>query len=211
VHAVVVQADGKIVAAGQHKEVYEDDIGDIALVRYNPDGSLDTTFDGDGIVITSLGPKNDIAQGMVVQSDGRIVVAGSTNRIDRGKLRSDFALVRYNPDGSLDPTFNGDGIVTTPMRPGQADQSMDLILAEDGRLVAAGRSGRDVALARYNPDGSLDPSFGGDGKVVTSLAPADDIAYALARQPDGRLVVAGDAFDVRHGADGDFAIARFEG
>src|SRR6266540_406224 len=107
---VAVQADGKIVVVGGIRIVANGPV-DFAVARYNPDGSLDTSFDGDGKVVTDFGGTNDEASAVAVQAaDGKIVAAGTTVP---GVHRFDFALARYNADGSLDPSFDGDGRVTT--------------------------------------------------------------------------------------------------
>jgi uncharacterized delta-60 repeat protein len=105
-NSVIQQADGKLVVAG-----YSDNGGnyDFALVRYNADGSLDTGFDGDGKVTTDIGASNDVGYSVIQQADGKLVVAGYSYN----GSSYDFALVRYNADGSLDASFDGDGIVTT--------------------------------------------------------------------------------------------------
>ena len=123
---------------------------DIALVRYNPDGSLDTSLDTDGIEIIAVGSGNDNARAIAVQSDGKILIAGSAyNGAD-----SEFALVRYNQDGSLDTVFDGDGIATTAIG-GTYDYAYAIAVQSDARIIAAGYSdtgtGSDVVLVRYWP------------------------------------------------------------
>jgi len=121
----------------------------------------------------------------------------------------DFALARYNPDGTLDTSFGTSGTTTTDFggNPYDQDQANALVVLGDGRLVAAGMTGSptgatDFALARYNLNGTLDPSFGDGGKVTTDISYFTDGAFALAVQADGRLVAAGFA-------DLDFAVARY--
>jgi uncharacterized delta-60 repeat protein len=118
-------------------------------VRYNADGSLDTSFDGDGIVTTAIGAANDYAQSVIQQADGKLVVAGSSHN----GSDSDVALVRYNADGSLDTGFDGDGKVTTAIG-GSYDAGNSVIQQADGKLVVAGYSyngnNYDVALVRYD-------------------------------------------------------------
>jgi uncharacterized delta-60 repeat protein len=201
--ALAVQADGKLVAAGTSDNGTNDDF---ALVRYNPDGTLDTTFNGTGIVTTPIGASDDQAFALAVQADGKLVAAGTTV----GGSLSEFALVRYNTDGSLDTTFNGTGKVTTAVV--SFDVANALAIQADGKLVAAGHShtgtALDVALVRYNTDGSLDTTFNGTGKVTTPIGPAHDVAYALAVQADGKLVIAGDSYDFTF-SNHDFALARY--
>ncbi len=203
-HALVLQPDGKIVVAGGYTNGQVVGQADFALVRYNPDGSLDTTFDDDGKLTTDFGsgvePSYDRAYDLVLQSDGKIVAAGRARESQVGK----FALARYNPDGSPDQSFgedlDGDGArdgkLTTTF-PGTEVGASGLLLRPDDKLVAAGTAGdmfggEDFALARYNPDGSPDTSFDGDGKLTTNLGPdRGDSARDLVLRPDGGMVAAG--------------------
>ncbi len=203
--AVAVQADGKIVAAGGTWF----DVGQIALVRYDDAGNLDATFGSGGIVTTAVATTSG-ANAVVLQPDGKIVVAGSANIIPlpSGDVDRDFALVRYNADGSLDATFGTGGKVLTGFGT-VGDSARALALQPDGKLVAAGHTHEDIALARYNADGSLDSTFGTGGKIVTRVGMLYR-ANALAIQPDGKVVIAGDnpSSDnghiavVRYGPDG---------
>ena len=181
--AVAIQADGKIVVAGGSG-------ANFALARYSADGSLDTAFSGDGKVTTEPGA-SFYARSVAIQADGQIAVAGGSG--------TDLALARYRADGSLDPAFSG-GTVTTDL--GGSDYAQSLAIQADGRIVVAGSSGADFALARYRADGSLDTSFSGDGKVTTDLGGSDH-AQTVAITGGGQIVVAG-------GSDGDkFALARY--
>lgn len=189
-YAVALQPDGKIVVAGSAGFAAQ---ADFALVRYNQNGSLDTTFDGDGIVTTPILSSYDAALAVAVQPDGKIVVAGTaTNNSD-----TDFALARYNQNGSLDTSFDGDGKLTTTFFSGN-EEAYAIALQADGKIVAAGymnsESSIDFAVARYNTNGSLDTSFDVDGKVTTGIFDSTDQATAAAIQPDGKLVVAGYTF-----------------
>jgi uncharacterized delta-60 repeat protein len=196
--AVVLQADGKIVAAGPTSSGGAN--SDFALARYNADGALDTTFDGDGKVTTPVGTGSDEASALALQSDGKLVAAGWSS--------GDFALVRYNADGALDTSFDGDGKLTTAVGAG-ADAAYGVKVQADGKIVAAGSSSNganmDVAVVRYASDGSLDAGFDGDGKVTTPIGSSDDEAYALALQADGKIVAAGYS-----GAFRDFALVRYD-
>jgi uncharacterized delta-60 repeat protein len=169
-----------------------------------PPGNLDTTFDGDGLVTTNFAAAAE-ARGLAIQGDGKIVVAG---RVDAPGSR-DFALARYNTDGSLDPALDTDGKVTTDFDAG-LDFGYAVAIQADGKIVTAGYAdvsgSRDFALARYNPDGSLDTAFDGDGKVTTDFAGSADVAWGMVIQGDGKIVVAGLA-DVS--GTGDFALARY--
>jgi uncharacterized delta-60 repeat protein len=214
-HGVAIQADGKIIAAGV--AICDPCAGpvtphDFALARYNRDGSLDTTFDGDGKVTTDFGFNKDQAFAVAIQADGKIIAVGSAN----GPSTLDFALARYNPDGSLDVTLGGDGKVTSDFAGGD-DQAYGVAIQADGRIVAAGVAfspaclpcdtppTENFALARYNTDGSLDPTFGLGGQVVTDFAGSYDEARGVAFQADGKIVAAGFAL-IR---SFDFALARY--
>lgn len=161
-YGVAIQpVDAKIVAAGE----VAGSGGRFGLVRYDTDGSLDAGFGGDGRVTTNFTSRYDAAGDVVVQGDGRIVAAGIA-----GGSGSQFALARYNSDGSLDATFGGDGKVTTNFTAG-SDFAFGVLVQPDGKIVAAGRaggSGGRIAVARYETDGDLDPTFDGDGKVLTN-------------------------------------------
>ena len=177
----------------------------IALARYNADGSLDTSFSGDGKLTTTFGSRNDYGNAIALQADGRIIVAGSSL-----STNSDFALLRYLADGTLDPSFGSGGGVITDIGAGSIDGGNGVALQADGRILVAGSSSNgsdeDVALARYNTDGSLDTSFSTDGKLTAAIGGGDDIAYAIAVQADGRIVVAGETFN---GSDVDVFVMRF--
>lgn len=172
---------GKIVVGGSF---YDSSItiGKIAVARFNPDGSLDTTFGSNGFVITQISPTSfDEANDMLIQPDGKIVMAGDTD--------ANILLVRYNPDGSLDSGFGKDGLVTTNTNHLTVGPAISLM--KDGRIALALETGADVRVARYNPDGSLDTSFGGTGLVTTFLTPCiGGSKPGLAVQADGKVVVA---------------------
>jgi uncharacterized delta-60 repeat protein len=189
IRALVVQPDGKLVAAGR---ATINDSNDFAVARYHPDGNLDTSFGVDGKITTTFGTGYERGLAMVLQPDGKIVVAGAVYVDDPNVISPDFGLARFNPDGSLDATFGVGGKVTTDF--GGFDQIRALLLLPDGKILAAGPatpSGNlDFGLARYNPDGSLDTTFGNNGLVSTDFGSLDR-AYALLLQPDGQIVAAG--------------------
>jgi uncharacterized delta-60 repeat protein len=163
-------------------------------------GDLDLSFGGNGKVATNFTSGDDMAFGVAIQSDGRIVAVGSAD------FQNEFALARYTPDGSVDASFDGDGKLTTTFT-GDHDSAHDLAIQADGKIIAAGTAGFDsYALARYESDGSLDHSFSEDGKVRTNLTGGFDVAYAVAIQANGTIVVAGRSA----GAGGRFALARYE-
>jgi uncharacterized delta-60 repeat protein len=195
--SVAIQSDGKIVLAGNAIIGGRDEI---AVARYNTDGSLDSSFDSDGKVTTTIG-EADYATSVAIQSDGKIVVAGSS--ATGGD--SNFALIRFNTDGSLDSSFDP---AVTPI--GSAnDEAYSVAIQSNGKIVVAGYSDngaqRVFAVARYNTDGSLDSSFNSDGKVTTAIG-SDDLAKSVAIQSDGKIVVAGSS---SNGSDNDFALIRY--
>ena len=185
--AVAVQPDGRIVVVG----------GAFLVTRFNADGTLDAGFGSGGQVVVPFGEVgfDSLANAILVQPDGRIVVAGGTTL-----SRYDFAIARLDPDGNLDQGFGHDGMVTTDFN-GGFDQIRALVLQPDGRIVAAGYGGpahrlpndNHFALARYEPNGALDRSFGQSGRAMAVIDDPiySDFARALALQPDGRLVAAG--------------------
>jgi len=202
--ALAIQADGQLVAAGTSNTGTQNEF---ALVRYNPDGSLDTTFNTTGIVTTAIGTSTDQAFALAIQADGKLVAAGYSYN----GAQYLFALVRYNPDGSLDTTFNGTGIVTTAIGT-IADMAFALAIQPDGQLVVAGFSYSltdtqdEFALVRYNTDGSLDATFNTTGMVTTAIGSHNDQAHALAIQADGKLVAAGYS---DNGTQDVFALVRY--
>jgi uncharacterized delta-60 repeat protein len=201
--SITLQTDGKILVAGYslNRGVY-----DFALARYLPDGNLDTSFDGDGRVTTSLYTVfNDESYSVALQPDGKILLAGRTST--GGQL--DFALVRYLPNGTLDTSFDGDGKLTTALG-SHDDFGESVILQADGKILLAGYSWNgsnyDFALTRYLPDGRLDTSFDGDGKLATVLGSGDDYGQSVTLQADGKILLAGYSWN---GSNHDFALARY--
>jgi len=184
---LVLQADGKIVVSGV---TYNASGSDFALVRYHgEDGRLDTSFNGTGKVITSIGPSYDSAGVVALQSDGKLVVAGDTSNGGQ----SDFAVVRYVTNGSLDTSFGGTGKIVTNL--GGNEQVTNLAVQADGKIIVVGISRKaantsEIAIVRYLADGSLDLAFNGTGTVFTQIGVLD-APTGVAVQPDGKLVVGG--------------------
>ncbi len=151
-------------------------------------GDLDLSFGGVGYVTTPIGNGADAGYGLVVQPDGKAVVGGYSHNGNN----YDFALVRYNVNGTLDTTFDGDGKVTTPIGSGD-DYGWAVALQSDGKILLGGfsfnGSNEDLALVRYNSNGSLDTSFGTGGKVLTAVGTGRDEIRGIAIQPDGKIVV----------------------
>ncbi|MCA1539953.1 VCBS repeat-containing protein [Bradyrhizobium sp. NBAIM32] len=200
--SVALQSDGSIVVSGYS---FNGSSFDFAIVRYSADGSLDTTFNGDGRVTTAVA-FHDASYSVALQPDGKIIAAGHSFT---GNGPNDFAIVRYNPDGSLDTSFGGDGTVTTDFG-GTNDVGQSVAVQADGKIVVAGISqtgpNADIAVVRYNADGSLDTSFAGDGTVRTSVVAGSDVGSSVTIQPDGKILVAGNSFN---GSNTDFTLVRY--
>jgi len=208
-HGVALQGDGKIVVVG---DANGGGTFDFALARYNPDGSLDLSFSGDGRQLTDLSGGTDSAAAAVIQPDRKIVVAG--------RAGDDFGVARYNPDGSLDPSFGIGGLQRTHLGVTgyDSDYAAAVALQPDGKIVVAGTTDPlppcdfsidtctdpppDFALVRYNTDGSLDGSFSGDGKQATDFG-SEEEAFGVALQPDGKIDAVG------RSSSSEFALARY--
>jgi uncharacterized delta-60 repeat protein len=204
--AIGLQGDGRIVLAGFATA------GDphMALARYNSNGTLDTTFGTGGKLITNINGTRDFANAIAIQSDGKILAAGST--LDSITSFVIFALARYHADGSLDSTFGSGGKVTTRVvfGDGEDDEIFGLAIQPDGRILAAGRANfaQDFGLVRYQTNGALDTAFGTNGVVTTDFNGSIDRAFGMALQIDGKIVLAG-AANLTTGSTGDFGLARY--
>lgn len=194
--SVVLQSNGKIVVAG-----FATIGGDsaFALARYNTDGSLDGTFDTDGVVTTSIGTDDKI-NSVAIQPDGKIVVAGST--YIGGSY--DFAISRYNIDGSVDTSFDTDGKVMKHEGP---NSSAAFVTIRDEKILLAGYTadggGYVSSMLRFNSDGSPDTTFGSSGIVKTNYGRGVNERGSLFIQSDGKLIIAG------NGPGGNFEVARY--
>ena len=203
---LIIQTDGKIVVAGT---AGNSTIRDFAMARFNTDGSPDNTFSSDGVLTIEIGTSYDYANSLVIQPDGKLVVAGYALAPDN--LSSDFALVRYTPDGEPDNTFGLGGKQVTEVSPGFGWAASPVLSAE-GKIIVAGSTDDDenpnsnFALVRYLPDGTPDNSFGNDGIVTTEISPYPDFANAVSLQNDGKIVVAGSS---SNGTDYDFTVVRY--
>ena len=201
IKSITVLPDGKIVAIGI-SSFYT-----FALARYNPDGNLDTSFGNGGKVFTYFGSNRVASLGGAVQPDGKIIVAGEVN-INSGW---DFALARYNTNGSLDTSFGTSGKVTTDIL--LNDAAYAVVVQPDGKIVVGGYAGSspdvhaDFGLARYNSNGSLDTSYGTGGKVITDFVGNSDFIQSMQLQPDGKIVAAGYTQAQPHV---QYALARYD-
>lgn len=189
--AVTRQPDGKLVVAGDASGADK-----WVLARYNEDGTIDSGFGAGGVTVTETAENGAFAADVIVTASGKLVAAGM--------LDGNFAVLRYNADGSLDETFGNGGRVVTPVG-SSASFAHALVELPDGKLLAAGGAmGPGLAgdtshdaLLRYDADGSLDESFGSHGKSIGLAGHAN----VLVRQPDGKLVSAGSTL-ARYNADG---------
>lgn len=177
--AVAIQADGKILAGGWSAD------GTMAVVRFTANGSVDESFGVGGV---AAGPPG-VVRGLEVQPNGKIVLAGS-GPDPVASAHENVLLLRFDPDGTPDAGFGSNGVVRT--RIGADSDAWALALQADNKILVAGRGGdfkNVMAVARYEPDGQLDPTFGTAG--VMTATPW--WATAIGVEPDGRIVVAGSA------------------
>jgi uncharacterized delta-60 repeat protein len=188
--ALAIQDDGRIIIAGL---TWFGNNADVAVARLNSNGSPDATFGTNGMITTDSHGFGDDAADVLVQPDGYIVVGGIS--VQPGG-DSDFALFRYTPDGDLDAGFGTGGIATINVG-GRADIAHAIALQQDGRLLITGRvadsggADPDIGVARFNPDGTLDTTFGVNGTASTVTPDTWEQANDIAVQPDGRIVLVG--------------------
>lgn len=200
-YSVAIQTDGKIVVAGYNNNgnVLNNDF---ALARYNTNGTLDVTFDTDGKVDTDFASSIDYGRSVVIQNDGKIVVAGYSGIPPINNY--DFALARYSSGGGLDNTFGSGGKVTTDISSG--DKCYSVCLQTDGKIIVAGSDARDFVMIRYNSNGSLDNTFGSGGIVSTNIEGVD-YCESVALQSDGKIILAGYSTNIYNNVD--FTLARY--
>lgn len=199
---VVVDGSGRIVVAG---EVYNGSDFDFGLARYLPDGSLDSTFDSDGLVTTDINSSPNGANGLAIDSNGKIVIAGYTY----SNGHTEFAVARYDQNGTLDTSFDLDGVAIAPFGT-NASGAFGVVMDGNGKIVAAGTTCPSFcafAVARFNDDGSLDPSLtaGVDLGTFAFTVGSDARGLDVALDSSGKILIAGEG---NGGATADFAIAR---
>jgi uncharacterized delta-60 repeat protein len=192
VSAVALQPDGSIVVLGTASNAARN--SDILLLRYTPAGTLDSSFGSGGFVTTGLAPgSSDEGYALLLQPDGKIVVGGYTVN---GPGGSNALLARYNVDGALDASFGDNGVLITDF-PGMSESIAGIALQNDGSIVAVGstcictENSTDMVVARFSPDGSLDPTFGADGFALTDFGNTGDLAMKVVVQSNGSILVAG--------------------
>jgi uncharacterized delta-60 repeat protein len=200
--AVAVQDDGRIVVVGVVDNGPSDNF---ATVRYTADGELDADFGSGGIVNTGVGSFNEKAWAVRIQDDGMIVVGGESQN-DNSDY--DFAVVRYDTAGVLDPGFSGDGVAMIDLSGGD-ERARGLVIQPDGKIAAGGTSvnggSYQMMVARLNTDGTPDNGWSFDGTATTTVGPGQQNARAMALQPDGKILLAGRA----SGANLEFTVVRF--
>src|ERR1044072_5183172 len=207
-YAMVLQPDGKIVVGGYAVNVSGNK--DFALVRYNYDGTLDSTFGTGGKVTTDFNSTSERIWGLALQSDGKIVAAGETVNLSGN---NDIALARYNSNGTLDTSgFGlGTGTVTTDhLANPNANNAAYAVALSGTNIIVAGYEAvsgvNNFMVAKYSSAGVLDATFGSLGVTTTGFSGGGDVARALAIQTDGKIVLAG--YSKAAGFD-DFAVARY--
>jgi uncharacterized delta-60 repeat protein len=190
---ILIQPDGKIVMGTTFRSV---DNQDMVVARYHKDGTPDAAFGTGGKVVTPVGDYNDRCMAIALQSDGKIIAAGGTNNSPASNYNYDFVMVRYDTGGNIDSTFGNNGITRTKI--GLSDNmAHSIAIQDDDRIILAGEANdsifSDVAMAGYDADGVLDPSFGEAGIRRIALSETYDYARAVTLQPDGKILVAGTA------------------
>ena len=210
VQSVLVQPDKKIVAGGNATKGAK---SRFCLARYNSDGNLDETFGSLGFVVADY-PEQMVLSAVVLQTDGKIIAGG--NLYDPTFSISHFVLLRFDSNGVLDTTFGTDGRVVTNFSD-KLDRMTSLIVQNDGKIIASGSTSDDInfsdfALARYNSDGSVDLSFGNNGRTISSIR-TWDFGYAITLQDDNKIIVSGatsNEFNPDFGFNYDFAALKYD-
>ncbi|MEO7666720.1 MAG: hypothetical protein ABIU97_06765, partial [Dehalococcoidia bacterium] len=209
-----LQPDGKMVAGGMSYNTQTKNL-DYAVARYLPNGQLDSTFSPagkPGVETVDFNGLDDIGFAIILRYDGKIIMGGLSKN---ATTDFDIGIAQFNQNGTLDTTFavyGKPGVVTTDFS-GLYDQALALAIQPDGKILAAGHTvspttGFDFALARYLPNGDIDTSFGNAGKVATNFFDGPDGAHGLVLLPEGKAVLAGDAYNPSTGGD-DIILAAY--
>ena len=207
--AVAVQPDGKIVVAGI---ALSGEVGNFAVARYSSDGSLDSSFGTGGKTTTDFFGDIDLAFGVALQTDGKIIAVGTAVKPLSDRLETYFALARYNTNGTLDSSFGTGGKVTSDVLSINIHQTsfvifvqsaLGVVVQPDNKIVVVGgiiasesafstpAPLSNFGIARFNTNGTPDTSFNGTGRVSRDFFGRDDAATSVALQPDGKIVAAG--------------------
>ncbi len=206
-NAVFIQPDGRIVVAGS-AVVGSPLTTDFAVARYASSGALDSSLGGNGKVTINIAGLSDIANAVVVQGDGKIVLTGAVEKDNASN--SDVGLVRLNPDGGPDTGFGGagTGVVQVDLSKGGSDSASDLTLQPDGKILVSGTAPTNFMVARFTPGGTLDSTFGSQGLAAADISTGLDFGNDLALQADGKIVVVGDVSALQKNT-GDFGVVRY--
>jgi uncharacterized delta-60 repeat protein len=199
--AVAIQQDGKILVAGKAHIRYD---SDMVIVRYKPDGKIDSDFGLKGKIIRQFGKYEErigsVVKSIAIQPDGKIVVG--INPYKHGSHWKEGRLMRYNPDGTLDPSFGTGGMVTVNKRGYGIDALGSVALQADGRILFTGgdyenaTSNYAIVVGRSNGDGSPDTTFGSNGFTRVMIGKLFAAGRKIAIQQDGKIIVAGDVGEV---------------
>lgn len=205
---LAIQDDGKILLAGLLMNgvtfMYQ-----MAAARINADGTIDNTFGTNGKVNFNIGNGNDFAEGIAVQADGKIMLGGH-KWIANVFQRHDFAVVKLNTDGTFDTSFGNNGVATTQIVDG-ANYTRQMLLQEDGKVVLTGftvlQGEYNIAMVRFNTDGSDDTTFGTEGHVSTDINGREDYANAITLQADDKILLTGYSYTLA--GDASIFVARY--
>jgi uncharacterized delta-60 repeat protein len=207
-YSLAIQTDGKILLGGSCINVYNADRYEFCIARFETNGSLDNSFGNSGKVRQAFGSGSghDWGRSLVIQRDGKILLGGHCHN----GSNFDFCIARFNPNGTLDTNFGDSGKVIQPIGSGD-DKGYSLAIQPDEKILLGGHchngSNFDFCIARFNPNGTLDTTFGDSGKVRQPIGSSDDEGYSLAIQPDGKILLGGHC---KNGSFYDFCIARFK-
>jgi len=200
------QPDGKLILFG-----WSTDVNNLsfAALRYNADGTLDSTFGENGIVVTDIGGISDYGYSVALQSDGKIVAVGYTYTADDVY---NYAVVRYLADGSLDNSFGAEGIATSSIGP-DFDNNTYIVIQPDGKILVVGAASfgpdYDIVMIRFNADGSFDDTFGNNGLVSTDIGSSSNSPSGVSLQEDLKILVSGTVFPGSTGTTADFTCTRY--
>lgn len=202
---IALDNEGRIVVCGQANILYfPDQHFDFALARFSADGEIDDSFGDGGVVITDAGSTTEGASALVIQPDGKIVIAGSSYVDDYDQ---DYFIIRYNSNGTKDEDFGTAGIFIASYGT-SFDGCSDIALQGDGSFIAAGAASQDgqngFGVVKITPDGEYDETFGTGGKFFHAVNDGLTFGGNIAMQPDGKIIIAG----VGSGASYDFALIR---
>lgn len=215
---VKVLNNGKILVAASNGILLSELDFDFAIVRYNSNGTLDSGFGTNGILLSDFNSVSNEARSLQIQSDNKFIVAGTING-DAVSVNPNFAIARYNENGSKDTSFGVNGLVSVNF----GAVSNNLLLSEDriecikiqsdGKIFAVGFTSNisettaNFGIVRLNSDGSLDSSFGINGRIITSFG-GDTVAYSIQILSDGKFIVCGNDYN-DNDDNGNLAIAKY--